>query len=144
MLRILAIVFLLITIIGFGAYAAWQGPREEITSWEAVASPEKYEGLQINSGYNRIIGGEDEWWTIGPFGHRIILKIDSPPALEAGDFISYRGQVRRDGYIEVSEIHIHKERGFKYLVSLIPLFIILYWFGRRYKFNQHKFYFEEK
>ncbi|MFA4880032.1 MAG: hypothetical protein WC650_00210 [Candidatus Doudnabacteria bacterium] len=144
MLRIPAIIFLLIIIIALGAYAAWQGPRGEITSWEAVAAPEKYEGREIKAGYNRIIGGGGSYWTVGPFGHYVVLKIDPRLSLEPGNFISYQGQVRKDGYIETNEIYIHKERGFKYLVSLIPLFVILFWFGREYRFNQRKFYFEEK
>lgn len=144
MLRISAIIFLLIIIIALGAYAAWQGPREEITSWEAVAAPEKYEGREIKAGYNRIIGGGGSYWTVGPFGHDVVLKVDPRLSLEPGNFISYQGQVRKDGYIETNEIYIHKERGFKYLVSLIPLFVILFWFGREYRFNPRKFYFEEK
>lgn len=144
MSRIPVIIFLLIIIIALGAYAAWQGPIREITSWEVVAAPEKYEGREIKAGYNRIIGGGGSYWTVGPFGHDVVLKIDPHLLLEPGNFISYQGQVRKDGYIETNEIYIHKERGFKYLVSLIPLLVILFWFGREYRFNPRKFYFEEK
>lgn len=144
MLRIITVIFLLI-IIGFlGTYAAWKGPDSEITSWEALEEAEKYEGLEIASSYNRVIGGLDDYIVVGPYGHKVGLKIDPHLSIKPYGFVSFKGKVNREGYIEVEELHIHQGRSLKYLVSLLPALVIFIWFFKRYRFNGKKFYFERR
>lgn len=134
-LRILTMILSLGAIAALGLYAAWQGPRQELTSWQAVASPLQYEGREIKSGYNRVVGGIDNYIVVAPFGHQINLRLPQDIQVKPLDFISYRGEVQREGYIAVSEIHVHHFRVLKYLSSLIPAIVILVWFVQRYTFR---------
>jgi len=143
MLRILTIIFLFLGIVACGVYAAWRGPKNEITSWQAVNDPQKYAGREISGGYNRVVGGEGEYLAVAPFGHLVNLKVPSDFVAERGAFLSYKGKVNSQGYVDVGKIYLHKERGSKYFLSLIPLVLILIWFFREYKFDWKKFYFKK-
>lgn len=142
--RILVIISLFLCIVFLSFYAALQGPEQEITSWEALANPQKYEGLEITGSYNRVIGGLDDYIVVGPFGHQINLKIKPEWKPKPYDFISYKGKVQGAGYIEVEEFHLHRGRIQKYLVSLLPPLVIFLWFLKKYRFNFKKFYFERR
>ncbi|MDP2918571.1 MAG: hypothetical protein Q8N68_03665 [bacterium] len=143
MRRIVSILLIFFAIIGLGAYAVWRGPAVELTSWQALDDPGKYAGMEISGGYNRVVGGEGGYLTVAPFGHKVVLKVSPDFIPERGEFLSYNGRVNSQGYIDVEKIYLHKERGTKYFLSLIPLVIIMIWFARAYKFNWRKFYFEE-
>lgn len=144
MFRIISIIFLFTIILLLCSYAAWRGPDLEKTSWEALEEAEKFEGLEIASSYNRVIGGLGEYITVGPYGHKINLKIDPRTKVKPYGFVSFKGKVNREGYIEVEELYIHQGRSLKYLVSLLPALVIFVWFFKRYRFNFKKFYFERR
>lgn len=144
MLRLLAIIFLFLCIVFLSFYAGLKGPEQEITSWEALSDPKRYEGYEIESSYNRVIGGLDQYIVIGPFGHKVNLKVDSDLKIRPYDFISYKGVVRDEGYIEVNELYVHLNRRLKYLASLIPAVVVSIWFLKRYRFDFRKFYFEKR
>lgn len=144
MFRIISIIFLFTIILLLCSYAAWRGPDLEVTSWEALREPEKYEGFEIASSYNRVIGGLDNYIVVGPFGYRVSLKIDPHLRVKPYGFVSFKGKVNGDGYIEVEELYIHQGRSLKYLVSLLPALVVFIWFLKRYRFDFKKFYFEER
>ncbi len=143
-MRILIIILLFFAIIALCGYAAFIGPRLELAPWQTLEEAEKYDGLLIESGYNRVTGILDQFVIIAPYKHQISLKVDPDFKIKPNDFISYRGKVDKEGYIIVSEIYVHKSRTLKYLSSLVAGLVIAVWFFKKYKFNLKRFYFEKK
>jgi len=143
-LRITSIIILFFAIIALCVYAGFVGSKLELAPWQVLEETEKYEGMVIESGYNRVTGILDQFVVIAPYGHQISLKVDPASGIKPNDFVSYRGKVDRDGYIAVSEIYIHRSRTLKYLSSLIAAFAVAIWFFRQYRFSLKRFSFERK
>lgn len=144
LLRFLVMIICLVAIVSLGIYAMVYGPKQEVTSWQAVSRAEEFEGLIIESGYNRVVGIVDHDVIVAPFGHQINLHFEENVDIRPLDFISYRGQVNAAGYIEILDFHIHRGRSLKYFLSVIPAIIIFIWFWRRYTFNWQQFYFKQR
>jgi len=143
-MRIFIIILSFFVIIALCGYAAFVGPRRELAPWQILEEAEKYDGLIIESGYNRVTGILDQFVIIAPYGYQISLKVDPDFKIKPNDFISYRGKVDKEGYIIVSEIYVHKARTLKYLSSLFAGLVIVIWFFKQYRFNLKRFYFERK
>jgi hypothetical protein len=115
-----------LSLLGLCFYAQKVAPEKELTFATCQAHPEVFNGAELvlscwqikekfGDGFLKLISSNRE---------EAVVKAPQLEKLKIGEYVSVAGFFRSQGYLEVKEYYWHKNRKFKVLFSLFPLFII--------------------
>jgi len=116
-------------------------PEIALTFRECLLSPEKYDNRELivkNEAKTgeifkdkfEILQGDDKITVVGP-----------TEELKRNEFVTMRATFHKEGFLTVKEMHVHRFRRLKMVISILPVILVGWIFFRRYRFNLRKIMF---
>ena len=115
-----------------------------LTYGECLLNPEKYDGRELIV-KNEAITGEifKDTFEIQQNNTKI-MAIGATDNLKSNEYISLRATFHKEGYLTVKELHLHRYRRLKIVISIVPVFLVGWIFFRKYKLYFQKMVFMER
>ncbi|MGB2843053.1 MAG: hypothetical protein WBC40_11375 [Halobacteriota archaeon] len=108
---------------------------------------ELFDGAELVSLYSKVGEvNEGRFELIYRYGdeRRKIIVIGNAEGLEEGDIVSVKSIFRKDGFLELEEIHIHKHLYLQWYASLLPIPFVILFFFKEFKFKLQRLEFERR
>ncbi len=115
-----------------------------VTLDECLAAPEKYDGAVIEVGREAVVEKVFEnGFSIRQLGKSVRVYA-STENVSPGEFILLLARFHKPCTLEAIHVRVAKRRRAKIWLSAFPALFVLFYFFRRYRFDFHSFYFEER
>ena len=108
---------------------------------------DRFNGAELVSDYSKVGEvNEERFELIYKCGDekRKIIVIGNAESLEEGDIVSVKSIFRKDGFLELEEIHIHKHYYLQWYASLLPIPFVILFFFKEFKFKPQRLEFERR
>jgi len=106
--------------------------------------PARYDGKTLSLGaaitVKEILG---DGFSIHQFGRVVNVK-GNASGLTPGDYISIIAVFHKDGWLELVDYHVAKERRYKILISLLPMIMVLCFLCKSFTFDRNSYSLRER
>ncbi|MDI6902784.1 MAG: hypothetical protein QMC77_03525 [Methanocellales archaeon] len=125
-------------------YGYCKGPETEKPELrDYLNNAELFDGRELISPYSKVGNvTKDSFELIYDNGRSRIVVIGDADGLETGDIVSVKAIFRKDGFLELEELHVHKNLDIQWYVSLIPIPFVILFFFREFGFSRRKLEFK--
>lgn len=132
------VTLLSLLVIMLGAYSHLQHDLSDFKKYKLLPSEKRNTTIALD--YFRVTDiGKDNFYAIEQSDHLVALSykehLNSGESLKVGDYVSLKGNYIGGDAVLVSQLHIHKGRNLKRVISVIPLIVICGFFFLYFKFD---------
>lgn len=107
-------------------------------------NPLGYDGREIGVGTEAtVVRRLTDGFIVKELGRTIRVE-GNPQEASPGDFVRMRGVFHKEGYLELKQLYVAKQRRLKILISIVPVLFVLVLFFRTYRFDWRRLLFTEK
>ncbi|MDQ1237933.1 MAG: hypothetical protein QG577_117 [Thermodesulfobacteriota bacterium] len=124
-------------------YSYFNGAQKVRTFERMIGNPQAYAGTIFPFSYARVIEVQENGLFVY-YSRQQVKAFPTPQGTEVSCKISFLGELQSDGTFRIAEYHIHRDHTLKIFVSLIALIFVFTLFLRRFKFDPHRFLFQER
>ena len=122
----------LLVLLGFHSF--WKGPELNGSYEKCLSDPETFDGARVAMLYVTVL--ETTSWGMRVRVADAPIAVRSPEGTGApGDSVSIDGIFRKDGFVDATEVHVHKGRQAKRVVSAIAAVVVVAFFLRFFSLN---------
>ncbi|UCD84613.1 MAG: hypothetical protein JSU92_00035 [Deltaproteobacteria bacterium] len=135
---------LLLVLILSCIYSQTNRPKKDLTLWECLSEPEKYDNRELIFRKAPKIGEvfQDRFEIFQ--GNRKVMVFGPMENLKKGDYVTMRVTFHKEGHLVVKEIHIYKYRILKIVISIMTVILVGWIFFRKYRFVLRETMFMER
>lgn len=142
-LRFEKIALLFISIPALLYYGYLTGANIQPSYHDYIENAEYFDGYELSFSFERVYDVGSEHFKL-MIGNEIVTVKGDASSLKKGDFISLKAVFKKEGFLELKELHMHKNELIVFFLSAISPFIVAFFFFKEFKFNFKKLLFEEK
>jgi hypothetical protein len=129
-------------------YGYHKGPEIEGPELpDYLDNAELFNGTELVSSYSKVGEVNEErfelFYECGDEKRKIIV-IGNAEGLKEGDTVSVKSIFRKEGFLELEEIHVHKHLDLQWYASLLPIPFVILFFFKEFRVSLQRMEFERK
>lgn len=138
-----SIIAILILVMCYYGYLT--GPDSELTYQDCISDAEYFDGHEISLSFARVSDITPDHFDLITGDETVTVRGNVKALnLKKGDFVSLKAIYKKEGFLELKEIHVHTHEFIVFPLSFISLLIVAYFFFKEFKFDFKKLLFENK